>query len=30
LPIALDLYTRRTEDPSRILRALDDDDPKVG
>ena len=22
----LDLYTRRTEDPSRILRALDDDD----
>jgi hypothetical protein len=23
----LDLYTRRTEDASRILRALDDDDP---
>ena len=26
----LDLYTRRTEDPSRILRALDDDDPEDG
>ncbi|MHA6793475.1 tyrosine-type recombinase/integrase [Pseudonocardia bannensis] len=23
----LDLYTRRTEDSSRILRALDDEDP---
>ncbi len=22
----LDLYTRRTEDPTRILRALDDED----
>jgi hypothetical protein len=26
----LDLYTRRTEDPTRILRALDDDDPDDG
>jgi integrase len=26
----LDLYTRRTEDSSRILRALDDDDPDDG
>jgi hypothetical protein len=26
----LDLYTRRTEDPSRILRALDDEDPDDG
>jgi integrase len=26
----LDLYTRRTEDPSRILRALGDDDPEDG
>ena len=24
----LDLYTRRTDDPTRILRALDDDDPE--
>jgi integrase len=24
----LDLYTRRTDDPSRVLRALDDDDPE--
>jgi integrase len=23
----LDLYTRRTDDPSRVLRALDDEDP---
>lgn len=26
----LDLYTRRTEDPTRILQALDDDDPDDG
>jgi hypothetical protein len=29
----LDLYTRRTDDPSRVLRALDDpddDDPDDG
>ena len=26
----LDLYTRRTEDPSRILLALGDDDPEGG
>lgn len=26
----VDLYTRRTEDPSRILRALGDDDPEDG
>jgi integrase len=26
----LDLYTRRTEDPSRILRALGDDEPEDG
>jgi len=26
----LDLYTRRTDDPSRVLRALDDDDPNDG
>ena len=29
-PTTLDLYTRRTEDPSRIRRALDDDDPDDG
>jgi integrase len=26
----LDLYTRRTDDSSRILRALDDEDPDDG
>ena len=26
----LDLYTRRTDDPSRVLRALDDEDPDDG
>jgi hypothetical protein len=26
----LDLYTQRTEDPSRILRALCDEDPDDG
>lgn len=25
----LDLYTRRTEDPTRILRALDDEEPRT-
>jgi hypothetical protein len=25
--LTLDLYTRRTDDSSRILRALDDEDP---
>jgi integrase len=26
----LDLYTRRTDDPTRVLRALDDEDPDDG
>jgi len=26
----LDLYTRRTDDPTRILRALDDDEDEGG
>jgi integrase len=27
---ALNLYTRRTDDPTRVLRALDDEDPDDG